>query len=86
MISFFQPLTASFCLVFLKAFQNQNVIHSNYKSAIFTSFLIAMAEIAVILSAVKYGWDSVFPIGLGGAFGVVLAMLLHKKLFKRECK
>ncbi len=74
---------AAFCLVSLKAFQQQNVMHSLYIPAFLISFLLAFAEIGVILSGIKYGWSAAVPIGFGGGFGVILAMVLHKKVFKK---
>ena len=75
---------AAFCLVSLKAFQQQNVVHSLYIPAFLVSFFLAFAEIGVILSGIKYGWNAAMPIGFGGGIGVVFAMVLHKKVFKKK--
>ena len=73
---------ASFSLVTLRAFQQQNVTHLLYLPAALTSFLMASAEVGVILSGVNLGWDAVPALGLGGACGVTLAMYSHKRIFK----
>lgn len=69
-------------LVFLRAFQQQNVIGAHYLSAIVTSYTIAFAEIGVVLMMVEYQWASAPYIGSGGAIGVTLAMITHRKIFK----
>ena len=79
-----QPFIASFVLVLTRSFQQKNVIHDLKIPAFFTSFIIAVGEIGVIMSGVQYGWDAVPFIGLGGGTGVVLAMILHNKIFKKD--
>lgn len=74
---------AAFLLVFLRAWQQQNVIHGRYGSAFFTSYALAIADVVVILGAVREGLDVILFIGTGGAFGVVSAMWLHKRV--RKC-
>ena len=70
---------ASFMLVFLKAIQQQNVVHGKYAMAAITSYGLALSEVAVILYAVKIGWDAVPYMGTGGAIGGTLAMYVHRK-------
>lgn len=76
-------LAATAALVFLRAFQQQNVIGGHYLAATLTSYGMAAAEIAVVLSVVEHGWDAVAWIGTGGAIGVTLAMATHRRLFRR---
>lgn len=78
-----QPFLASFVLVLTRGFQQKNVIHDLHIPAFFTSFVIAAGEVGVIMSGVQYGWSAVPWIGLGGGCGVVLAMVIHKKVFKK---
>lgn len=80
MISGLIILAATFALVFLRAIQQLNVLHSHYKMAAATSYLIAIAEVTSLLSVVAFGWPAVPWVGTGGALGVVSAMLAHKKL------
>jgi hypothetical protein len=77
------PFIASFVLVLTRAFQQKNVIHDLYVPAFFTSFVIACGEVGVIMSGVHYGWSAIPFIGAGGGLGVVSAMILHKKVFKK---
>lgn len=72
-------LLASFSIVFLRAIQQQNVIHGRYKFAAMTSYLIALAEVGVVLIVVDKGWHAVPWIGTGGALGVTLAMFVHRR-------
>lgn len=67
-------------LVFLRAFQTQNVIHRHYYWSILTSYTMAFAEVAVVLGVVNAGWGSVLWIGTGGAIGVSLSMFTHKRI------
>lgn len=77
-------LIAAFSIVFLRAMQQQNVIHGRYSWAAATSYLIAIAEVGVVLVVVKKGWPAVPWVGTGGAIGVTLAMLTHRKFFHRR--
>jgi len=72
-------LLASFSIVFLRAIQQQNVIHARYKTAALTSYFIALAEVAVLLIVIDKGWPAVPWIGTGGALGVTLAMYSHRR-------
>lgn len=69
-----------FCLVFLRAIQQLNVVHHLYLSAAATSFCIAAAEVSVIIGIVGAGWPAVPWVGTGGAMGVTAAMFLHKRM------
>ena len=71
---------AVFMLVFLRAWQQQNVIHRYYWWAAGTSYLMAACEVLVVLTVVDKGIDSIPFVGTGGALGVVSAMLLHGRL------
>jgi len=71
-------------LVFLRAFQSQNVVCGYYWWAILTSYGMAIGEVAVVLFVVDKGWSSIPWIGTGGAIGVVLAMYIHRKHL--QCK
>jgi len=77
-------LIATAALVFLRAFQQQNVMGGHYAAAIITSYLMAIAEIGVVLSVVEFGWIAVPWIGTGGAIGVIGAMLAHRRMFNKR--
>ena len=72
-------LIATFALVFLRAIQQQNVIHGHYWSAAITPFAIAIAEVATVLWVVQVGWSSIPWVGTGGAIGVTSAMWVHRR-------
>ena len=74
---------ATASLVFLRAIQQQNVIHGHNWLAAGTSYVIALAEVAVVLWVVRTGWSAVLPMGTGGAMGVTLAMLVHRRYVRK---
>jgi uncharacterized membrane protein len=76
-------LFATMLLVFLRAFQTQNVIHKHYLSAVGTSYLMAIGEVTLVLMVVEIGWTAIPWIGTGGALGVTLSMYVHERCFKK---
>jgi len=77
-------LLITFALVFLRAIQQQNVIHGHYTAAIATSYAMAVAEIGLITGIVTTGWPAIPWVGTGGALGVISAMWLHRYLRSRS--
>lgn len=75
---------ATFLLVALRAIQQQNFVHGHYTAAVVTSYLLAMADVAVVLQVVNTGWPAVPYVGTGGAMGVVAAMWLHRTVINRK--
>lgn len=75
-------MLATFALVFLRAWQQQNVIHGHYVMAAITPYAIAVAEVASVLWVVSVGWSSIPWVGTGGAMGVVSAMYVHRRFRK----
>jgi hypothetical protein len=75
-------IIATFALVFLRAIQQQNVIHRQYVFAAITPFAIATAEVASVLLVVNTGWSSIPYVGIGGCAGVITAMYLHNKYLR----
>ena len=73
---------ATFLLIFLRAWQQQNVQHIYYWWAAITSYGLAAADVMVVLGVVNYGYDAIPYIGTGGAIGVVSSMWLHKRIRK----
>lgn len=76
-------LIATAFSVFLRAWQQQNVIHGHYIQAAITPFAIALAEVATVLWVVDAGWHAVPWVGAGGAIGVTSAMYMHRKVNPR---
>ena len=75
---------AQFAVVFLKAFQQQNVIHENWVLVPFTSMLLACTEVTVVLFVVATGWGAIPYMGAGAGLGALGAMMLHKRLMRRK--
>lgn len=71
----------SFAAVFLKVFQQKNIIGDHIKTAAFTSYAIAAFDVSGILLVVKGGWLMILPLGTGGAIGVVCSVYLHRRVF-----
>lgn len=71
----------SFGSVFLKGFQQKNVIAGRIGAAAVTSYLIAFFDVAVITLIVRGGWIVALATGTGAALGMVTAIRLHDKLF-----
>lgn len=71
--------------IFLKAFQQLNVVHDKYLWIAPVSLCMALCEVISIGAIATYRdlWLAV-PIGLGGAVGCLVAMCMHKKLRKEK--
>jgi len=77
-MSYAIAFAASFIFIFLKAFQQLNVVHKQYLLVVPTSMAMSTCEVAVIYLVAKQGWGwIVLATGLGGGLGCVLAMYLH---------
>lgn len=76
-------MLATFALVFLRGLQQQNVIGGHYVLAAITPYAIAVAEVASVLWVVSIGWQSIPWVGTGGALGVLAAMWVHRRFFRR---
>lgn len=75
---------ASFCFVFLKAWQQQNVTHKQYWWILPTSLLMATCEVYVIATVAKNGWGwLVIAVGSGAGFGAMLATYLHTRFLQK---
>ena len=79
-----QLFISSFFTVYLLAFQQQNVTHGNYGLAAVTSFAIATAQFFMIKAVSTGQWHELILMGIGGALGVTLSMLTHKKLVNKK--
>ncbi len=77
-------LFVSFISVFLKGFQHQNVIGGHYRWAFIVSYLMAIADVAIINFAVSKGWLMAIPMGTGAALGIVTSMYLHRRFLKPD--
>lgn len=71
-------LVLSFGYVFIRGYQNQNMVGGRYYSAFFTSYLVSGAEVTNIMLTTQVGWWSVVPLGIGGSFGVIACMYVYR--------
>ena len=75
---------SSFGFVFLKSFQQLNVVKKAYMLIVPTSMLMAVAEVYIVATTARNGWQwvLVFLIGLGSGLGSVSATWLHSRYVK----
>lgn len=74
----------SFLYIFLKCYQQLNVVHKQYLWVLPTSMAMAACEVYVISTAAKtgFGWLAI-AIGLGAGLGCMASMWLHGKMTKK---
>lgn len=65
--------------IYLKAWQQINVIHKRYTWVVPVSFMLALCEVATIGLVVHTSFWLFIPIGLGGGIGCLLAMKRHHR-------
>ena len=75
---------ATAAMVFLLAFQQQNVTGGHYWLAIVTSCAIAAAQFAVIKIAASSAWVDIAWMAAGGAVGVTSAMWAHRRFVSAQ--
>jgi uncharacterized membrane protein len=71
-------------MVFLMAFQQQNVIHGHYKTAAVTSFLIGLAQFSLYKGVIVADYWGILEMGTGGAIGVTASMFLHRYMRRKQ--
>lgn len=69
----------NFILVFLKGYQTQVVISGSYLMGFITSVLMGGTIVVNTIFIIDSGWDSLVPLTLGGAFGLVSSMYIYRK-------
>ena len=80
MLSFGAAFFASFIFVFLKSWQQQNVVYRNYWWIMPTSLMMAFCEGFVVLQiATVFTIPLLVVIGLGSGSGCMLATYLHHR-------
>ena len=75
-------LTVTFVSVFFRGFQHQNVIGGKYKSAFFTSYVLAIGEVVTVILITRNGFESVIPVGTGAALGITFSMWFYRRIHK----
>lgn len=85
MTLFLATFAASFLYIFLKAWQQLNVVHHQLWWIMPTSFAMAACEVFIVFQSAHRGWGwIVIPIGLGAGLGCLSSMVLHKRMIKRD--
>jgi hypothetical protein len=76
---------ASLLFVGLKAFQQLNVVHSQYAAVFPTSLLMAACEVFVVANVARAGWHwpLVIAVGTGAGLGCCASMWIHKRTRKQ---
>lgn len=84
-MSYLIAFVTSFVFIFLKAWQNLNVVHKQYMWVLPTSMAMATCEVYVIATTARtgYGWI-VLAIGLGAGLGCMASMYMHGKITKHD--
>jgi len=72
----------SFIAIFLRGFQQMNVIHSKYTMIAVTSYLLALTDVAVVSIIVEHGWNTVLAQGTGAALGMLASVYIHNRWVK----
>ena len=72
----------SFIAIFLRGFQQMNVIHSKYTMIAITSYLLALTDVAVVSIIVEHGWNTVLAQGTGAALGMLASVYIHNRWVK----
>ena len=75
-------LLVSFIAIFLRGFQQMNVIHSKYTMIAITSYLLALTDVAVVSIIVEHGWNTVLAQGTGAALGMLASVYIHNRWVK----
>ena len=74
MLPFLTAFTVSFVYIYLKAWQQINVMQKRYKAVPLVSILMALCEVTTIGLVVHTSFWLFIPIGIGGALGCLLSM------------
>lgn len=74
MLAFLTAFAVSFIYVYLKAWQQINVMQKRYKAVPLVSFAMALCEVTTIGLVVHTSFWLFIPIGIGGTIGCMLSM------------
>lgn len=75
---------STYVAVFALGFQSLNVNGGHYRSAFLTSFAIGASNLLILRIVPDADWVSLAGYLVGGPFGIVSSMWVHKKLFKGQ--
>jgi len=79
MISYLIAFGVSYAYIYLKAWQQINVIHKRYTWVVPVSFMLALCEVTTIGLVVHTSFWLFIPIGVGGGLGCIMAMWRHNR-------
>jgi hypothetical protein len=86
-MAFALAFIASFVFIFLKSWQQLNVVHKQYWWIVPTSMAMACCEVYVIATTAHNGWGwMVLPIGVGGGLGSLCSTYLHHRMTTKQTK
>lgn len=71
---FITAFIVSFVYIYLKAWQQINVMHKRYKAVPLVAMLMALCEVTTVGLIVHTSFWLFIPIGIGGALGCLLSM------------
>lgn len=78
---FVASFVASYLFIFLKAFQQLNVVRDQYLMVVPTSVAMAACEVFVVANMATHGWGwIVLPVGLGSGLGALTSMFIHGRM------
>lgn len=72
----------SFIAIFLRGWQQKNVIHGKYTMIAITSYLLALTDVAVVGIIVEHGFGTVLVQGTGAALGMLASVYIHNRWVK----
>ncbi|QXP44085.1 putative transmembrane protein [Stappia phage SI01] len=84
MVAIMALACSTFFAVFLKIFQQKNVIGGHKAAMAITSYGIAAFEVATITLIINVGWWAILASGTGGALACLFAIRLHDAIFKGD--
>jgi hypothetical protein len=73
----------NFVYIFLKAIQQLNVVHNQFRWVVPTSILMGVCEVGIVLLVVRV--DSLYIgiiNGIGAGLGAVTAIITHRKFIR----
>lgn len=80
-MTYLLAFAAAFVFIFLKAWQQLNVVHKQYLWILPTSMSMAVCEVYVIATTAQNGWGwIVLAVGLGSGLGAMASMWLHERV------
>lgn len=83
MIVSIASFASTFCMLFLKGLQYQNIVGGHYKATFLVAFALVSAEVLLFALVATHGLVTLVPASLGGAIGSVLSMYVHRKYMRK---